>query len=102
MSCETEPVKVADTEVDEDLLWDGPWPWERRKESLRGRPVEGMTDSKAAGETIDGERECDGDGAWVSVAMAARYWMTFLVLSVLPAPDSPLIENVASVSQEAT
>ena len=26
------------------------------------------------------------------VATAARYWMTFLVLSVLPAPDSLLIK----------
>lgn len=25
-----------------------------------------------------------------SAAMAARYWMTFFVFSVLPAPDSPL------------
>ena len=39
------------------------------------------------------ERECVEVGAvgggCASVAMAARYWMTFFVLSVLPAPDSP-------------
>jgi hypothetical protein len=29
---------------------------------------------------------CDG-------AIAARYWMTFLVFSVLPAPDSPLSDG---------
>ena len=29
------------------------------------------------------------------VATVARYWMTFLVFSVLPAPDSPLIEALA-------
>ncbi len=29
------------------------------------------------------------------VATAARYCMTFLVFSVLPAPDSPLIEVLA-------
>lgn len=29
------------------------------------------------------------------VATVARYWMTFLVFSVLPAPDSPLIEVLA-------
>lgn len=28
-------------------------------------------------------------------ATAARYWMTFFVFSVLPAPDSPLIEALA-------
>lgn len=39
-----------------------------------------------------GEREWEGvpECEFTSVAMAAKYWMTFLVLSVLPAPDSPL------------
>jgi len=34
-----------------------------------------------------------GGGGWASVAMAAKYWMTFFVLSVFPAPDSPLNES---------
>jgi len=40
----------------------------------------------------DGDWECPGvvGGTYVSVAIAARYEMTFFVLSVLPAPDSPL------------
>ena len=29
------------------------------------------------------------------VATAARYWMTFFVFSVLPAPDSPLHNELA-------
>ena len=37
----------------------------------------------------EGDCECAGGGC-ASVAIAARYWMTFFVLSVLPAPDSPL------------
>lgn len=33
-------------------------------------------------------------------AIAARYWMTFFVFSVLPAPDSPLHQcNARSVSE---
>ena len=35
----------------------------------------------------DGDRECD---EWTSVAIAARYCITFFVFSVFPAPDSPL------------
>ena len=40
----------------------------------------------------DGDWEWPGvvGGACVSVAIAARYEITFFVLSVLPAPDSPL------------
>ena len=30
---------------------------------------------------------------WEAPATVARYWMTFLVFSVLPAPDSPLQEE---------
>jgi hypothetical protein len=30
----------------------------------------------------------------LSVAIAARYWMTFFVFSVFPAPDSPLCRGV--------
>lgn len=36
----------------------------------------------------EGDRECEG---CTSVAIAARYWITFFVFSVFPAPDSPLI-----------
>jgi hypothetical protein len=61
-----------------------------RNDSLRGSPVRGMTGPNAAGETSEGERSCVGAGARPSVAIAARYWITFFVLSVLPAPDSPL------------
>lgn len=58
--------------------------WPLRIDRLRGRPVEGMV-------TRVFDREWDGAvGWWTSVAMAAKYWMTFLVLSVFPAPDSPL------------
>ena len=38
----------------------------------------------------EGVCACDGPGGWAFVAIAERYWMTFFVLSVLPAPDSPL------------
>lgn len=58
--------------------------WPLRIDRLRGRPVEGMV-----ARVFD--REWDGVVGWcTSVAMAAKYWMTFLVLSVFPAPDSPL------------
>lgn len=46
----------------------------------RGRPVDGACER-------DFEDEEDG---MVDAAMEARYWITFLVFSVLPAPDSPL------------
>jgi len=39
---------------------------------------------------------CDGPRVWAFVAIAERYWMTFFVLSVLPAPDSPLDNNYIS------
>jgi hypothetical protein len=55
-----------------------------RIERLRGRPLEGIVVSVF-------DRECEGVVGWcTSVAIAARYWMTFFVLSVFPAPDSPL------------
>ena len=44
---------------------------------------------------MEGERLCEG---WTSVAMAARYWITFFVFSVLPAPDSPLTIKRKGVS----
>ncbi len=63
-----------------------------RKELLRGRPVVGTTVLNALGPDREGDWECEGvAGACASAAIAARYWMTFLVLSVLPAPDSPLV-----------
>jgi hypothetical protein len=38
-----------------------------------------------------GLHECDeAEGACTSVAITARYWMTFFVLSILSALDSPL------------
>ena len=60
----------------------------RGKELLRGRP-EGIGLPYGVPEN-DGDWEWDVVGRCTSVAMAARYWITFLVLSVLPAPDSPL------------
>lgn len=65
--------------------------WPRLKELLRGRPVDGIDATKDVDDPIVGERECEGvEGGCTSVAMAARYCITFLVLSVFPAPDSPL------------
>jgi hypothetical protein len=65
--------------------------WPLRSELCRGSPVEGM-DANEDDEPSVGDRECDGvDGRCASVAIAARYCMTFLVLSVFPAPDSPLL-----------
>ena len=57
----------------------------------RGRPVGGCAGPK---EEVVGE--CAGE-AWVllSVAIAARYCMTFFVFSVFPAPDSPLCRSVS-------
>ena len=54
----------------------------RTNEEVRGRPVL----KEVEGDT-DGERECE---VCTSVAMEARYCMTFFVFSVFPAPDSPL------------
>ena len=62
-----------------------------RRELLRGRPTEGTTELNVGLES-EGDWEWEGviEGACASVAIAARYWMTFLVLSVFPAPDSRL------------
>jgi hypothetical protein len=49
-----------------------------------------MEDPKDIDAVMLGLRECGKLGECTSVAMAARYWMTFFVLSVFPAPDSPL------------
>ena len=57
-------------------------------EPVLGRPMDGM-DAKDGEEPSVGDLECVG--ACASVAIAARYWMTFLVDSVFPAPDSPVI-----------
>ena len=46
------------------------------KEDVLGSPVSGIA-------------VADPD-AVASFAIAAKYWITFLVFSVLPAPDSPL------------
>ncbi len=65
----------------------------RLKDALRGRPTVGIMETKEFDAPMDGDCECPGlpsEGACVSVAIAARYWITFLVLSVFPAPDSPL------------
>lgn len=60
-------------------------------ELFLGSPVFGMIVPDEADES---DCECEWDavacGGCVSVAIAARYCMTFLVLSVFPAPDSPL------------
>lgn len=61
---------------------------------MSGRPVEGIAEVKELECAREGMEECvgvSGEG-WVSVAIAARYWMTFFVLSVFPAPDSPLFD----------
>lgn len=69
----------------------------------RGRPVEGAVDSEwedeeGVGPDDEGiEAEWEEAGGMVEVAMAARYWMTFLVFSVLPAPDSPLTMSAPCV-----
>lgn len=55
----------------------------------RGKPVEG-----AIARLPEAEWEIEEDDSpkvgGVVEAIAARYWMTFLVFSVFPAPDSPL------------
>ena len=38
--------------------------------------------------------EPEPDAVRGSAALAARYWMTFLVFSVLPAPDSPVTRTL--------
>lgn len=48
-------------------------------------------------ELPDGERVDLVDAEGCDGAMAARYWITFLVFSVLPAPDSPLSDARTSV-----
>lgn len=45
---------------------------------------------RKGGAVAASEEEEAGAGTRDSVAMAARYWITFLVFSVFPAPDSPL------------
>jgi len=60
---------------------------------LFGRPVDGMTAPKDDEDESDWECEWEGvvECEYESVAIAARYWITFFVLSVFPAPDSPVI-----------
>jgi hypothetical protein len=62
-------------------------------EVLPGRPVDGMMAPKDEEGESDWECEWDDVAACEcdSVAIAARYWMTFFVLSVFPAPDSPVM-----------
>lgn len=66
---------------------------------LLGNPMDGIAEYD---EDMDCECPCPCDelGRWVSVAMAERYWITFFVLSVLPAPDSPLFDNLSVREQE--
>ena len=62
----------------------------------RGRPVGGCAVPK---EDVVGE--CVGEASvLLSVAIAARYWMTFFVFSVFPAPDSPLCRSVSGQSRQ--
>lgn len=68
---------------------DGDITWPFLTELFLGRPVDGI-DEKDDDPVRLGDWGCAAEGKCVSVAMAARYWITFLVLSVLPAPDSPL------------
>ena len=64
-----------------------------RADVLPGRPVDGMTAPKDDEDETDWECEWESVVVWGcdSVAIAARYWITFFVLSVFPAPDSPVI-----------
>lgn len=43
--------------------------------------------------------EVEGSDA---LAIAARYWMTFFVFSVLPAPDSPLVQGQRRHSSQSS
>lgn len=62
--------------------------------------MEGIVPENDGTMVVVGDRECEGDdGRTASVAIAARYWMTFLVLSVFPAPDSPLKGHVRLYTQ---
>jgi hypothetical protein len=56
----------------------------------RGRPVVGAVDKECEEDEGENRLDADEEGGTVDVAIAARYWITFLVFSVLPAPDSPL------------
>jgi len=62
---------------------------ERRTERV---DVERWRKAGAVAATNEEEEDDAGTVVVISVAMAARYWMTFLVFSVFPAPDSPLRE----------
>jgi hypothetical protein len=65
---------------------------------LRGSPVVGIV---ANDEDVGMLGDCEGGGGrWASVAIAARYCITFLVLSVFPAPDSPLESSLKMVSYD--
>lgn len=57
------------------------------KELLLGRPEGGDEGNEDA---MEAECECEGWRGCASVAIADRYCITFFVLSVFPAPDSPL------------
>lgn len=72
----------------------------RLYDEVLGKPILGIVVEKELEVPIDGDCECPGllsVGGCASDAIAARYWMTFLVLSVFPAPDSPL-DNDSSVN----
>ena len=53
-----------------------------------GRPTAGARDWEL--ERMSPEDEDSATEGTTDEAMAARYWMTFFVFSVFPAPDSPL------------
>jgi hypothetical protein len=72
-----------------DIEGDRVWPF-FRNDRLLGNPVDGMEDPKDIDAVTLGLRECCKLEEYTSVAMAAKYCMTFFVLSVFPAPDSPL------------
>jgi hypothetical protein len=54
----------------------------------RGRPVDGAVEIDL--ERVRPDEDDSASEGIVELAMAARYWITFFVFSVLPAPDSPL------------
>jgi hypothetical protein len=58
-------------------------------EDDRGSPEVGALER----DLVRDKAEEEDSGRVLEEAIAARYWMTFFVFSVLPAPDSPLAHD---------